>query len=92
MFFVLGMLDEYQGRNLIEDDDRVEGFYCNEAETARLFRRYIALLAEEQSINPAVREETIQKCLVVYYSKPIASRLNSCYRYTMTDRSLAQGS
>ena len=47
-------------------------------------------LAAEQGFDPAVREETIQRCLVVFYSKPIASRLNSCYRYKMTDQHLAQ--
>jgi len=90
VFFVLGMLDEYNGRNLIEDDDRVERFYCNESGASRLFRRYIGTLAAEQGLDSAVRDETIETCLIVYHSTPIASRLNSCYRYTMTDQILAQ--
>ena len=90
VFFVLGMLNEYNGRSLMEESDLVEGFYCNEAGKSQLFRRYIGKLAQEQSLNPAVREETIQKCLVSYYSQPIADRLNSCYRYAMTDQVLAQ--
>jgi hypothetical protein len=89
VFFVLGMLNEYNGRSLMEDGDRVETFYCNEAGKAQLFRRYIGKLAQEQDLDPTVREETIQKCLVVYYSRPIADRLNSCYRYKMTDQVMA---
>jgi len=90
VFFILGLLEEYNGRGIVEDSDRVEGFYCNETNTARLFRRYLGKLAQEQGLNPAVREETVQECLVSYYSKPIADRLNSCYRYEMTDQPLAQ--
>ena len=90
VFFVLGMLEESNGRSLIEEGDRVERFYCNEAGKAQLFRRYIGKLAQEQDLDPSVREETSQKCLVSYYSKPIADRLNSCYRYEMTDQVLAQ--
>jgi hypothetical protein len=92
VFFTLGLLNEYNGRGIVEDSDRVEGFYCNETNTARLFRRYLGRLAQEQGLNPAVREETVQQCLVSYYSKPIADRLNSCYRYQMTDQRLAQAS
>lgn len=90
VFFVLGMLNEYNGRSLMEEGDRVEGFYCNEAGKAQLLRRYIGKLALEQGLDPAVREETIQQCLVSYYSKPIADRLNSCYRYEMTDQVLTR--
>ena len=91
VFFILGLLDEYNGRNIVEDSDHVERFYCNEANTAHLFRRYLGTLAQEQGLNPAVREETSQQCLVSSYFKPIADRLNSCYRYEMTDQ-MAQAS
>lgn len=72
VFFLLGLLDEYGGRRIVEDDDRIERFFCNEANTARVFRRYISRLAREQRLDPAVREETVQQCLTSYYSQPIA--------------------
>ena len=90
VFFVLGMLDEYSGRYLVEGDDRVETFYCNETGPARLFRRHISKLTADQRFDPTIAEETIQNCVVVFRSTPIASHLNSCYRYTMTGQSLAQ--
>lgn len=92
VFFVLGMLNEYLGRNIVEDEDRVEEFFCNEAETARLFRRDIVRLAAEQGLDPTIRDETIQVCLVMYHSKAIASRLNSCYRYQASSGEVVQGS
>ena len=91
VFFVLGMLDEYLGRRIVEDEDLVEGFYCSEAETARLFRRTLDRLAKEQSLDATIREETIQECLPVYHSKAIADRLNSCYRYRASNGQLVQG-
>lgn len=91
VFFVLGMLDEYLGRQFVEDEDSIEGFYCREAETARLFRRSVSRLATEQSLDPAIRDETMQDCLRVYHSKTIADRLNSCYRYRASNGQLVQG-
>jgi hypothetical protein len=90
VFFVLGLLDEYNGRGIVEDGDRIEHFYCNESNMVGLFRRYLGKLAQEQGLDPAVREETVQQCLVFYYSKPVTDRLNSCYRYRMTDQALAR--
>ncbi len=90
VFFVLGALDEYLGRRIVEDDDRVEGFYCDEASTAALFRRYIVRLAEEQGLDPVVRDEVVQECLISYRSKPIVDHLNSCYQYQASSASLEQ--
>ena len=85
------MLDEYLGRQVVEDEDRVEGFCCSEAKTARLFRRTLDGLAKEQALDATIREETIQDCLPVSRSKVIADRLNSCYRYQASNGRLVQG-
>jgi hypothetical protein len=90
VFFVLGFLDEYLGRRIVEDDDRIEGFYCAEQDKAALFRRVIVKLAQEQRLSPAIRDETIQQCLVSYHSKTIADRLNSCYSYQATNDTAMQ--
>ena len=62
VFFVLGLLNEYNSRGIVEDGDRIEHFYCNESNIAGLFRRYIGKLAEDQGLDPAVREEIVQQC------------------------------
>jgi hypothetical protein len=86
-----GLLNEYNGRSFVEGSDRLERFYCNEAETARLFRRSVGVLAQEQRLSSNVNEKTEQECLVSFYSKAIADRLNSCYRFTVTDQRREQG-
>lgn len=91
VFYVLGYLDEYLGRNIMEDDDLVEGLFCNEREQAAAFRAILQRLAAEQGLDPTIREETRQECLVSFRSRPIAERLNSCYRYQLSSDSLAQG-
>jgi hypothetical protein len=91
VFVVLGLLDEYLGRGFLEDDDRVERFYCDEHDKAALFRRLIVRLAQEQGLDPTIRDETIQGCLIAYHSKAIADRLNSCYSYQMTSGTIAPG-
>jgi hypothetical protein len=91
VFRVLGYLDEYLGRHIMEDGDRVEGFYCNEREKVAGFRQLLQRLAAEQGLDLAVREETTQECLVSFHSRAIADRVNSCYRYQLSPESAAQG-
>lgn len=91
VFFVLGLLNEYNGRYIMEDSDQVEGFYCNEATTARLFRRSIGALAQNQNLDPFITEATVQECLLSYHSIALADRLNSCYVYQTSAERLAQG-
>ena len=81
VFFVLGLLNV---RGVVEGSDRVESFYCNEQTVAQLFHRRLTALAKEQNLPADVREETVQQCLTFYYSKVLADRLNSCYKYELT--------
>jgi hypothetical protein len=45
IYFVLGMLDDYSGRSVVEDIPIVERFYCNENVQAFVFRAYLEQLA-----------------------------------------------
>ena len=83
-FFVLGILNEYNGRGFLEGSDRLESFYCNEAKIAGLFKRTADALAREQRLEPDIREEIVQGCLTDYYSRTLAPRVDSCYRYSLT--------
>jgi hypothetical protein len=91
VFFVLGALDEYLGRYIVEDGDVVEHFYCNERDTAAAFRRQVAKLASEQRIDTHMREQSVQDCGVTYHSKAVADRLNSCYSYSARTGALVTG-
>jgi hypothetical protein len=90
-FFVLGFLDEYLGRNIVEDDDQVERLYAGESKPAEVLRRQLQKLAAEQGLDPAIREETDASGRALFRSKPLADRINSCYRYQMTNATAVQG-
>jgi hypothetical protein len=80
VFFILGFLDEYLGRHVVEGDDLVEVFYCNEGEKVIVFRRQLERLAQEQGLKAEIQQETIQRCLTKVRSAPLASALNAMYR------------
>jgi hypothetical protein len=79
-FFVLGLLQEYNGRHVVEGDDLVEGFSCNEVEKAAVFRRQLERLALEQGLKVEIQQETMQGCVMKVRSAPLAEALNSFYR------------
>lgn len=80
VFFVLGFLDEYLGRNIVEGDDLVERFYCNEPGKVPVFRRQLERLAQEQGLKAEIRQETIQGCLTLVRSLVLAEAVNAMYR------------
>ncbi|HEU4365123.1 MAG TPA: hypothetical protein VFT13_06615, partial [Candidatus Krumholzibacteria bacterium] len=76
LFFILGMLDEYLGRQWTEDVDCVERFYCSEHVEAFVFLAYLNRLASEQGLDPVIDTE-LNDCLVYFHSKPLADLINS---------------
>ena len=84
VFRVLGVLDEYLGRNIVEDDDGIESFYCNEPVLARWFGEQLGTLTREQGIAANARPEIVQECLTVFRGRAIAEKLNSCYRFRVS--------
>jgi len=79
-FFILGFLEEYTGRHVVDGDDLVEGFYCNETEKVTVFRRQLERLDQEQRLKADIRQETIQDCLTRVRSAVLAEALNAVYR------------
>jgi hypothetical protein len=89
VFRTLGMLDEYLGRDIVEDSDLVEHFYKSEPQAAEAFRRVTTQLAAEQQMRPPAPEQTGGH--IYFRSRALAERLNNCYAYTMTGGSLREG-
>ncbi len=80
IFWLLGLIDEYNGRQVASStDDRVEGFYCDETELARLFRRVLSRLAREQGFRDDVSERVHQECLTEFQSLEMRVALDSFY-------------
>jgi hypothetical protein len=92
VFFILGFLDEYLGRNIVQGDDLVERFYCDEAAKVVVFRRQLERLAREQGLDTNIRQETLQRCLTMVRSSVLADALNALYRkrqaYSIKERSM----
>jgi hypothetical protein len=82
VFFVLGYLDEYLGRVVVEEDDTIERTFKNQDVDG--FRRQLDKLAAQQRVGLPIREETADNGGIVFRSRPIADRINSCYRYRLT--------
>ena len=90
VFFLLGFLDEYLGRYVVEGDDRVERFYATEAAKAEVFRQYLARLANQQKLDATILEGR-EGSGIVFHSKPLADGLNSCYQLPFTSGRMAPG-
>jgi hypothetical protein len=84
VFRVLGFLDEYNGRAITEGGDSVERLYCNEGPVVDEFRNALARLSSEQGL-PVSTESVVQDCLRVFQSTALTARVDSCYRYELTD-------
>jgi hypothetical protein len=91
-FFILGFLDEYLGRNIVEGDDLIERFYCDEGAKAIVFRRQLERLAREQGLAANIHQETFQGCLTMVRSSVLAGAVNALYRkrqtYSIDERSM----
>jgi hypothetical protein len=84
VFFVLGSLEEYLGRNIREGDDLIERFYCDENAKADVFAALLRQVASEQGLRAEVRVESFQECLREVRSRPLADALNRLYRFQFT--------
>ena len=85
VFYVLGMLDDYNGRGIVDDGDHVERFYCEELAVAEEFRAALVRVEQDQQLAPALQGRE-QECLTSFRSKETAGRLNSCYQYDFTNQ------
>jgi hypothetical protein len=78
MYFVLGMLDEYNGRKIYDGKDLVDSFYLNERKQADAARHYLEQLAAEIKLETEiVSEETDSR--INYYSAELAEAINAQY-------------
>lgn len=83
IYVVLGLLDEYSGRFIEEDDDRVERFYREEKRVADVFKHYLLQAGRERGIEVDVETETGEEGQITYRSPQLAELINSRYRYEL---------
>ncbi|HXE96179.1 MAG TPA: hypothetical protein VN642_07230 [Dongiaceae bacterium] len=83
IFFILGCLDEYMGRAIIEKDaDGVSSFYSSEVQASQVFEKYLRLLVAEESIHTEIRKEISEGGHISFHSPELYQRINSMYRYS----------
>jgi hypothetical protein len=79
LFFILGCLDEYGGRQIIENGNSVERFYAGERTIANIFHTYLQKLATEQQLDSSIDVEVDQSGGIVFYSAPLTALIDDCY-------------
>jgi|SRR6185369_4250349 len=80
IYFILGCLDEYMGRAIIEKDvDSVESFYSSEVQASYVFEKYLKLLVAEESINTIIRKKISEGRHISFHSPELHERINNMY-------------
>lgn len=83
IFLILGCLDEYMGRAIIEKDaDGVSSFYSSEVQASQVFEKYLRLLVAEESIQTEIRKEISDGGHISFHSPELYQRINGMYRYS----------
>ncbi|BCO11607.1 hypothetical protein GEOBRER4_n3736 [Citrifermentans bremense] len=83
IFFILGCLDEYRGRGIIEKGaDGVESFYSSEVQASKVFEKYLRLLVAEESIHTEIRKEISDGGHISFHSSELCQHINSMYQYS----------
>lgn len=81
VFWMLGTLDEYLGRRIVEGrGSHIATFYCNEATFVPVFRAGLRRLMREQGLADDVAETTEQECLRAFDSEAVGARINRAYQ------------
>jgi len=82
LFFILGSLDEYGGRAIIENGHRVERFYANEKAVANTFKTYLRTLAQEHHLDPSIETEIEEDAGgIVFHSQALTALIDGCYSF-----------
>jgi hypothetical protein len=81
IFFLLGTLDEYMGRDITDGGELVEMFYPFEHLLAYIFLAYLKQVNREQNINCEIRIEKIDQGHFRIISQEMNRLLNSFYRF-----------
>ncbi len=83
IYFILGCLDEYMGRAIIEKDaDGVASFYSSEVQASQVFEKYLRLLVAEESIHTEIRKEISDGGHISFHSPELYQRINSMYPHS----------
>jgi hypothetical protein len=78
-YVALGFLDEYLGRGIVEDGERVESFYPNEQAQAEHFISILEDVDREKDIVTNIRQEVGRQGHISIISRELTGWLDSLY-------------
>jgi hypothetical protein len=78
IFAVLGFLNEYAGRRVVQDGDLVESFYANETSQAKRFKQYLKRLIDEYHLDTTLRSEIVEQC-IFFHSLELTRLIDAYY-------------
>jgi hypothetical protein len=78
-FAILGFLDEYLGRQIVEGDEIVEHFYPDEVAAAEAFQNLLHLLQQERGLTTPIERVVGNQGHIYFVSRELTSLVNSYY-------------
>lgn len=87
LFFVLGMLNDYIGRDIYRGDSLAEVLYPHEKVVGDIFMHYLGELNRDMRYNGTIKKEIQKQGHIAFYSKEIASAIDSCFVFDFSDSS-----
>jgi hypothetical protein len=84
LYFVLGCLDEYGGRSIVEDSEKVEHFYASERKVADIFQSYLIALAGEHELDHLLEVRIEESGAIDFYSRALTALIDSRYTFDLS--------
>lgn len=85
-YVILGMLDEYLGRQILEGSPYVEGFYSNEADVIEHFLYWLDQLNVEHDLSDSYEIQGAPNSNRAVHSPALAPLIDSWYPHHFGDR------
>lgn len=87
LFFVLGMLNDYIGRDTYQGNSLVEMLYPDENVVGEIFKHYLNELKNDMHYTGTIRIKIGDVGHIAFYSKEIAAAIDSCFVFDFSDSS-----
>jgi hypothetical protein len=81
LYFVLGCLDEYGGRCIVDGGEKVEHFYASERNVANIFQSYLIALAAEHELDRSIETRIDDSGAIEFYSRALTALIDSRYTF-----------
>ena len=88
VWVLFGFLNEYAGRWVIEDSDRVERFFPNESAAAERFAHYLEMASKDLKVSEPFEKIVVPTGHVHFLSRRMTAVLDSMYGKAVLNRTV----